>query len=57
MSLAAAVPLLDDRGKILGILYGGNLLNRRYELVDSIKKDVFAAGTHQGKEIGTVTIF
>ena len=57
MSLAAAVPLLDNHGKVLGILYGGNLLNRRYELVDSIKKDVFAAGTHQGKEIGTVTIF
>jgi len=57
MGLAAAVPLLDDQGKILGILYGGNLLNRRYELVDSIKRDVFAAGTDEGKEIGTVTIF
>ncbi len=57
MCLAAAVPLLGDQGQILGILYGGNLLNRRYELVDSIKKDVFAAGLHEGREIGTVTIF
>ena len=44
-------------GRLAGILYGGNLLNRRHELVDSIKREVFPDETYEGKEIGTVTIF
>jgi two-component system NtrC family sensor kinase len=57
MVVAAAVPLLDDRGQLAGILYGGDLLNRRYELVDSIKRQVLPSETYEGKDIGTVTIF
>jgi two-component system, NtrC family, sensor kinase len=57
MVVAAAVPLFDEQGQLAGILYGGDLLNRRHELVDSIKRDVFADETYEGKEIGTVTIF
>jgi two-component system NtrC family sensor kinase len=57
MLVAAAVPLLDQQGQLAGILYGGDLLNRRHELVDSIKREVFADETYEGKEIGTVTIF
>lgn len=57
MVVAAAVPLLDNRGKRVGILYGGDLLNRRYELVDSIKRVVFPDDAYEGKPIGTVTIF
>jgi two-component system, NtrC family, sensor kinase len=57
MVVAVAVPLLDEQGKLAGVLYGGNLLNRRHELVDSIKREVFADEKYQDKEIGTVTIF
>ncbi len=57
MLISAAVPVINHGGKVVGVLYGGNLLNRRYELVDSIKQIVFPAGTHAGKEVGTVTIF
>ncbi|NUQ64658.1 MAG: cache domain-containing protein [Pirellulales bacterium] len=57
MVSAAAVPVVDDQGRILAILYGGDLLNRRYEIVDGIKRDVFPQEVHQGKDIGTVTIF
>ena len=57
MLAAAAVPLFDENGKLLGILYGGDLLNRRSELVDTIKREVFSNETYEGKEIGTVTIF
>ena len=57
MVAAAAVPLLGDDGKLLGVLYGGNLLNRRDALVDSIRQSVFPAQLDSDKAIGTVTIF
>jgi len=57
MVVAAAVPILDSRGQVAAILYGGDLLDRRYEIVDSIKRQVYPQGVYDGKEIGTVTIF
>jgi two-component system, NtrC family, sensor kinase len=57
MVVAAAVPLLDKQGKLLGIVYGADLLNRRRALVDSIKRDVFPDDMFEGKNIGSVTIF
>lgn len=57
MLVAAAVPVRDSAGKVVGILYGGNLLSRRNDLVDSIKDTVFPAGTHRGKDVRSVTIF
>ena len=57
MIAAAAVPLLDDDGQLLGVLYGGNLLNRRDALVDSIRQSVFPMYLDSDKAIGTVTIF
>jgi two-component system NtrC family sensor kinase len=41
----------------LALLYGGNLLARRYAVVDAIKQQVFPPFVYDGKEIGTVTIF
>jgi len=57
MVVAAIVPVLDARGQLQALLYGGNLLNRRYEIVDAIKKEVFPQEVYRGKDIGTVTIF
>ena len=57
MVTAAAVPVLDERGRTVAILYGGDLLNRRYEIVDAIKEQVFRGEAFKDKEIGTVTIF
>ena len=57
MVLAAAVPILDSEGTLLGLLYAGDLLNRRYEIVDSIRDEVFFGEAYEGREIGTVTIF
>ena len=39
------------------MLYGGDLLNRRYEIVDQIKAEVFGHQVYEGREVGTVTIF
>ena len=55
--IAAAVPVFDDQGQMQAIFYGGDLLNRRYEIVDAIKQQVFRNEAYKGKEIGTVTIF
>jgi two-component system NtrC family sensor kinase len=57
MVAAAAVPVVDDEGQLQAVLYAGNLLNRRDELVDSIKREVFPSESYRGKDIGTVTIF
>ena len=57
MVSAAAVPVRNDQGQMLAILYGGDLLNRRDALVDSIKQQVYHGVVYRGKDIGTVTIF
>jgi two-component system NtrC family sensor kinase len=57
MVAGAAVPLRDEEGVLRGILYCGNLLNRRFEIVDAIRSEVFAGEVHEGRPIGTVTIF
>jgi two-component system NtrC family sensor kinase len=57
MVLKSAHPLFDFNGEVLGILTGGILLNRNYEIVDQIKNIVFKDARYKGKEIGTATIF
>jgi len=57
MVLKSAHPVLDANGKVLGALMGGILLNRNYEMVDRIKSILFKDAKHNGKEIGTATIF
>jgi len=57
MVLKSAHPVIDFNGKVLGVLTGGVLLNRNYEIVDRIKNIVFKDAKFQGKEIGTATIF
>jgi len=57
MMLKGAAPILDEQGKVLGVLYGGILLNQNYEIVDRVKEIVFKGEKYKGKEIGTVTIF
>ena len=57
MVLKAAQPITDFNGEVLGVLTGGVLLNRNYELVDRIKDIVFKDVKYRGKDIGTATIF
>jgi two-component system NtrC family sensor kinase len=57
MILRSAYPVLDFNGDVLGVLTGGVLLNRNYEIVDRIKNIVFKDAKYKGKEIGTATIF
>ncbi|OGQ11017.1 MAG: hypothetical protein A2026_19260 [Deltaproteobacteria bacterium RBG_19FT_COMBO_46_12] len=57
MVLRSIYPILDFNGEVIGVLTGGVLLNRNYEIVDRIKNIVFKDAQYKGKEIGTATIF
>ncbi len=57
MVLKSAYPVIDFNGEVLGVLTGGVLLTRNYEIVDRIKNIVFKDAKYKGKEIGTATIF
>ena len=56
MVVAAAVPVFDARGRLAAVLYAGDLLNRRFEIVDGIRREVFLRTTYEGRDIGTVAI-
>ena len=55
--LMAAAPVMDYAGKAIGVLYGGLLLNRRFEIVDKIKETLFRGVQYEGVDIGTATLF
>jgi two-component system NtrC family sensor kinase len=57
MMLKAAATIRDENGKILGILYGGILLNRNYSIVDRVKEIVYKGEKYKGRDKGTATIF
>jgi two-component system NtrC family sensor kinase len=57
MMLKAACSIVDERGNHLGILYGGILLNRNYEIVDRVKEIVYKGEKYKGRDKGTATIF
>ncbi|UCC97416.1 MAG: cache domain-containing protein [Phycisphaerales bacterium] len=57
MMIKAGAPILGSDGRLLGVLYGGNLLNRNYKTVDKIKETVYRGVKYEGKDIGTATIF
>ncbi len=57
MMLKAAAPIYDARGDFLGVIYGGVLLNRNFEIVDKVKQTVYENVKYEGQDIGTATIF
>ncbi|MFP4380694.1 MAG: cache domain-containing protein [Candidatus Sumerlaeia bacterium] len=57
IAIGAVVPITNGVGEVTAFVYGANLLNRRYDIVDDIKADVFQNDTWRGKDIGTATIF
>jgi len=57
MVLKSAAPIYDTRGEFLGVIYGGVLLNRNFEIVDKVKQTVYENLKYNGQDIGTATIF
>ncbi len=52
MVIKASAPIYDSRYRLIGVIYGGILLNKNFYIVDKIKRVVFG-----NKDIGTATIF
>jgi two-component system NtrC family sensor kinase len=57
LMLKAASSVQDEYGNHLGVLYGGILLNRNYEIVDRVKETVYKGEKYKGRDKGTATIF
>jgi len=57
MTIKAAAPVWDYDGNLIGVLYGGIVLNRNYQIVDKVKETVYQGQTYKGRDIGTATIF
>jgi two-component system, NtrC family, sensor kinase len=57
MVVAVAVPVRDADGEVVGALYGGSLLNRHFDTVDTIREQVYQNRVYEGRDIGTATIF
>jgi two-component system NtrC family sensor kinase len=57
MMLKGAAPVFTAGGRFVGVLVGGILLNRSYEIVDSIQTTVFKGEAYKGQQVGTATIF
>jgi two-component system NtrC family sensor kinase len=56
MALVAAFPIFDN-GTLLGVIYGGVLLNKSTAIVDTVRDTVFQNEIYKGRSIGTATIF
>ncbi len=55
--LKGAAPVFTAGGRFVGVLVGGVLLNRNYEIVDKIRTTVFKGEAYKGQQVGTATIF
>ncbi|NWF84042.1 MAG: cache domain-containing protein [Bryobacteraceae bacterium] len=57
MVLVAAAPVRDSRGAVAGVLYGGILLNRNFDIVDRVYDLIFKERDSQSRHSGNVSIF
>ena len=57
MMLVAAAPVVDGGDRLLGLVYGGVLLDGRNDLVDRIKQGVFQDAQYEEKSVGAATLF
>ena len=57
MVLKGAAPVFTSNGKFLGVLVGGIVVNRNYEIVDKIRTTVFKENAYKGQQVGAATIF
>ena len=56
MAIMAAIPVFEE-DDLIGVVYGGLLLNRNQTIVDTVRDTVFQQEIYKGRNIGTATIF
>lgn len=54
--MMGAIPIMRNT-QILGVVYGGMLLNRNYDLIDRIQHTLYKKEMYENSPIGTATIF
>ncbi|MDD3375439.1 MAG: cache domain-containing protein [Candidatus Omnitrophica bacterium] len=57
IAIEYARPILNSKGEVLKILYGGKIINQNFNLIDNIVDSVFENRFYENKPLGTVTIF
>lgn len=55
--IGSAAPVADDTGELKGVLFGGKLLTRNFDIVDKVKSILYGDMRYKGTGIGAVTIF
>jgi len=56
LAMISAVPVVKG-AQVIGVVYGGVLLNRNFKLVDQMHDIVFKNEVYKGVPVGTATIF
>ena len=57
MVIIAAVPVINDQDVLIGVLYGGRLVNNSEDVADRIASKIYGSETFKGKDVGLATIF
>ncbi|MDD5218727.1 MAG: cache domain-containing protein [Candidatus Omnitrophica bacterium] len=57
MSVEIAQPFVDETGKVFKVLYGGQIRNRNFQIIDEMSEAVFENRLYGAKPLGTVTLF
>jgi len=57
MVLMSASPVFQKNGIMIGVVYGGEVLNRNNEIVDRIRDILYRNEKYRGKDLGVATIF
>jgi two-component system, NtrC family, sensor kinase len=57
MVVHAAYPVHDEKGRLIGVLEGGTLLNQNLDFVDTINAIVYTPGALPAGSNGTATLF
>jgi two-component system NtrC family sensor kinase len=55
--MMAAAPILDYRDVLIGVLYGGTVLNGRSDLAEAMAESAFGGEQYSELPIGTATLF
>ncbi len=57
MAIEVAKPFINDEGEVTAVIYGGKIINKNFQLIDSIADSVFENKLYDEKPVGTVTVF
>lgn len=55
--IKAAAPMWSENGEFIGVLYGGDVLNGNFGIVDKIKDTVYRGEKYKKQDLGAVSIF